>query len=229
MDLKTDMRQTILRTLVGSQAHGLATERSDFDYRSVFIYPTREILKLGSLSQTSQELEDADSVAWEVEKFLLMAIKCNPTVLEVMRAPASRPSQASFDYTLGSQLQELFPFVWNSVGVKNAFCGYAFNQRKKFLNKTDTRGPKYAVAHLRVLYTAWELLTTGTFSVDMSTSGVYQTLKNWKAGNYTVGEVLEVTEIWEKNVNQAFEENPHKETDLEEVNKFLVGLRKKNW
>jgi predicted nucleotidyltransferase len=31
----------ILKVLVGSRAHDLYTEDSDYDYRGVFIYPTR--------------------------------------------------------------------------------------------------------------------------------------------------------------------------------------------
>lgn len=36
--------EAILKVIVGSQAHGLATPASDFDYRGVFVVPTKEIL-----------------------------------------------------------------------------------------------------------------------------------------------------------------------------------------
>ena len=37
----------ILKVIVGSHAHGLATSKSDFDYRGVFVVPTVDLLKIG--------------------------------------------------------------------------------------------------------------------------------------------------------------------------------------
>mgnify|MGYP001501964861 CR=1 FL=1 len=43
----------ILKVLVGSRAHGLSTETSDYDYRGVFVQPTETILSLGGKVQTT--------------------------------------------------------------------------------------------------------------------------------------------------------------------------------
>ncbi|KKK77684.1 hypothetical protein LCGC14_2851130, partial [marine sediment metagenome] len=37
----------ILKVLVGSHAHGLATPESDRDYRGVFVTPTSDLLRIG--------------------------------------------------------------------------------------------------------------------------------------------------------------------------------------
>ena len=42
-----DQMQTILRVLVGSQAHGLATAESDQDFRRVYVMPTENMFHLG--------------------------------------------------------------------------------------------------------------------------------------------------------------------------------------
>src|SRR4051794_3922165 len=116
----------ILRTIVGSTAHGLANENSDIDYRGVFVVPTSELLGIGGTTQQTSWIEgQTDDTSWEIGKFLLMATKCNPTVLEVLLAPAVE--DASFLLGWGREMQSLFPYVWNSVDVKNAFIGYGLN------------------------------------------------------------------------------------------------------
>jgi predicted nucleotidyltransferase len=81
----------ILKVLVGSRAHDLYTEDSDYDYRGVFIYPTREILALRPPKDQTSWLEGkTDDTSWELHKFLVMACQCNPSVLEVFKS-RSRP------------------------------------------------------------------------------------------------------------------------------------------
>lgn len=225
----------ILKVLVGSQAHGLATPESDYDYRGVFVQPTSDLLKIGGVTQQTNWSEGReDETSWEIGKFLMMATKCNPTVLEVLLAPTiPLPIQNA---SIGMELQKLFPYVWNSVDVKNAFVGYGYNQRKKFfddhgiIQKDKTLRPqKYATAYLRTLYQGWELLSTGTFTVRVADTLIGDTLKKWKAKEYTPGEVIELCTHWEAKVGEAFAKNPDKKTDLGPVNEFLLKVRKEYW
>ena len=111
--------------------------------------------------------------------------------------------------------------MWNSTDVKNAFIGYGLNQRKKFFSNQDNRAPKYATAYLRVLYNAWELLSTGTFSVNLVDSPVYDLCKRFKAGDYEIGEVIQHCFDWETKVLLAYKQNPDKKTNMEtEKQKF---------
>jgi|SRR3990167_5224928 len=119
--------------------------------------------------------------------------------------------------------------MWNSTDVKNAFIGYGLNQRKKFFSNQDNRAPKYATAYLRVLYNAWELLSTGTFSVNLVDSPVYDLCKRFKAGDYEIGEVIQHCFDWETKVLLAYKQNPDKKTNMEPVNEFLLKIRKKFW
>lgn len=226
--------QEILKVLVGSHAHGLATETSDYDFRGVFVQPTSEILKLGSVKKHTSWNEGAiDDTSWELGHFLEMATKSNPTVLETFLAPVvnpdpemARPFGMPFP---ADELRALFPHVWNSNDVVNAFVGYSHNQRKKFLDKKDDRAPKYAAAAARTLYNAHELLTTGTFTIRIADTPVGETVRRFKAGDYTVGEVMQHIEEWENKVKAAFKECTPHETNLEAVNEFLLKVRKANW
>lgn len=221
------MNKTILKVIVGSQAHKLATPGSDFDYRGVFVVPTSDILKIGGTVKTTSWIEGKeDDTSWEIGHFLNMATHCNPTVLETLLAPPVSVPELT---VIGQELRDLFPHLWNSNDVKNAFIGYGVNQRKKFFENKDKRAPKYATAYLRVLYNAWELLSTGTFSIDMTNTPIYEDLKNFKAGKFAPGEVIEKCWHEETKVLEAFKQNPNKQTNVEPVNEFLLKIRKLYW
>lgn len=227
----------ILKVIVGSQAHGLATPESDFDYRGVFVVPTTELLKLGGVTQQTNWIEGKeDNTSWEIGHFLNMATHCNPTILETFLAPEVTELYQEYDISIrglyisfADELRNLFPYVWNSIDVMNAFIGYGRNQRKKFLDNKDQREAKYATAYLRVLYNAWEILSTGTFSSNMSKTPIFETLKRYKKKEYQMGEVMQTCFDWEKKVEAAYKENPDKKTNMEPVNEFLLKVRKQFW
>lgn len=231
----------ILKVLVGSQAHGLATPESDYDYRAVFVQPTSELLKLGGTVKNTNWIEGKeDNTSWELAHFLNMAVHCNPTILEVFLAPIISPEEAKSGDTLqkhkewrwAKQLRDLFPHVWNSKGVMDAFIGYGHNQQKKFLEDKEGRAAKYAVAYLRTLMQAHQLLTTGTFLVkivDTDSPHLVQKLKDWKAGKWQVGEVMQTCSDMRKMVEYAYANSPRKETNIEPINEFLLKVRKEYW
>lgn len=219
----TEKRQ-ILKVLVGSQAHGLASPESDFDYRGIFIVPTTSVLGLGNgkIKNTSWIEGQDDDTSWELGHFLDMASHCNPTILETFLAPVEEATED------GEAIRALFPYVWNAKRVRDAFIGYGLNQRKKFLDNKDNRKNKYATAYLRTLYQAWELLTTGTFTVRVADSEVGNSLKRFKSGSYDIGEVINRCMFWENKVREAAE-RCDKETDFDQINAVLLKLRYKHW
>lgn len=211
----------ILKTLVGSRAHGLHDKDSDFDYRGVFVVPTRDLFKIHNKVKNTSWIEGKeDNTSWEIGHFLSMATKCNPTILEVFVSPIVECNQ------WGERLRKLFPYVWNVPDVCNAFIGYGINQRKKMLENKDSRSGKYACAYLRTLLCAVELLRTGNFSVDMSFHPSFEMLKIFKRGDFEPGEVINECLSLEKTIRKLESELPPKNTDLDAVNDFLVDVRR---
>ena len=224
----------LFRVVVGSQAHGLATPESDFDYRGVFIIPTSEFLSLGTNpKQTSWVEGEIDDTSWELGHFLHLATKCNPTILEVFLSPTSEITAGCEEDV--AELRALFPYVWNSQYVMDAFIGYSHNQRKKLLEGKDARPHKYAAAYLRVLYQAWELLETGTFTIriaDTPLGDYIRAVKNKDtSGGYdlSVGAVINKCAELESMVRTAYTQNPDKQTDTAKINEFLLKMREKYW
>ena len=222
-----ETRNLMLKVVVGSRAHGLADPDSDYDYRGVFVNPTREILSLfGSTKQTSWLEKDKpggeDDTAWEIGHFLHLALHCNPTILEVFTAPVVEATEE------GRALKGLFPAVWHPKRVRDAFVGYGLNQRKKFLERKDARPNKYAGAYLRVLCQAERLLRTGSLVVDMTGHAEFNTLRRWRRGEYQVGEVIDKCLAWQVRVEEVAEAcKQQPQPDM--VDAFLLEIRRKHW
>lgn len=227
------MTYQILRVIVGSHAHGLATPESDIDYRGVFVTPTAELLKVNGDRAKTQWHEGAeDDTSWELGHFLMLSTKSNPTILETYLAPVVAIGSFNIDMNglyWDERLRDLFPHVWSSRAVRDAFIGYGLNQRKKFLDNKDNRRAKYAAAYLRTLYNAYELLTTGTFTIRIVDTPVGAGVARFKVGDFSIGEVVDVCAAWQGKVEAAYAQRPEKQPDMDKVNAFLLDARRAFW
>lgn len=77
------IEHTVLSVIVGSHAYGLDTDESDVDRRGVYVPPTR-LYWTFEKPPASVDGPEQERVSWEVEHFLSLALKANPTVLEVL-------------------------------------------------------------------------------------------------------------------------------------------------
>ncbi len=214
----------ILKVLVGSHAHGLANKKSDYDYRAVYVQPTSQILSLNHNYKANSWIEGVeDNTAYEIGHFLFLATKCNPTILEVFRAPVKFANED------GVKLRSLFEHVWEPKRSYDAFCGYGLNQRKKFLDRKDNRQDKYACAYGRTLYHLVQLLETGNFDTKIPEGEIRDTLLKFKKGKYLMGDVINFCEDWTNRAKIALEKCKEKKTDIEKINNFLLDIRKKYW
>ncbi len=224
----------ILKVLVGSRAHGLDGPNSDWDWRGVFVTPTRELLTLKAMETKPKgvhwvEGAAEDNTSYELGHFLHLAVKSNPSVLEVFRAPVVDSTP------LGRELLELFPYVWSSRRVLEAFVGYSRNQRKKMFDdryETRDRKWKYAVAYVRVLLQAQQLLRTGDMSLEVPAEW-RQKLGEIKNGLWSVGGVVDVADSLKTGVHDAYErcreDGTENFTDAARLDEFLLEARRENW
>jgi hypothetical protein len=85
-------RHVIYRCVVGSRAYGLEEEDSDIDRRGIYLPPAD---LHWSLDGAPEQLERAatEECYWEVRKFLLLALKANPNILERGAPPFSVPAR----------------------------------------------------------------------------------------------------------------------------------------
>ena len=78
--------RVIYRCVVGSRAFGLDTDESDTDRRGIYLPPAE---LQWSLYGVPDQLENDDNQEcyWELQKFLIMALKGNPNILECLYTP----------------------------------------------------------------------------------------------------------------------------------------------
>jgi hypothetical protein len=76
----------IFRCVVGSRAYGLDVDGSDVDRRGVYLPPANMHWSLYGVPEQLENPE-TEECYWELQKFITMALKANPNVLECLYTP----------------------------------------------------------------------------------------------------------------------------------------------
>ena len=237
----------LLKVLIGSRAHGLAREDSDYDYRGVYIAPMTRIAlsEIGGVKTTESWRKDEgeDSASYEIGHFLKLALKSNPNILEVFKAPIIDmhkimmpvwPNTQMQDLwgekgiPLGQELRDLFPSVWSSKAVYDSFSGYSKNQLRKYVDDlVGERARKYAIAAVRSFKMGFDLLTTGDFTVDVRESTeLFDDIVKIRDGKYTAGEIFEVLELYRGRLDDAYNGSDTHYADIPAVADWLTKVRR---
>ncbi|WP_406295105.1 nucleotidyltransferase domain-containing protein [Embleya sp. NBC_00888] len=168
--------RTLLMGVVGSTAYGLATAESDEDLLGVYIADSREVLGLNSATVTSgsRVTTKPDVTMHELGKYCGLALKCNPTVTELLWLPEYRVETEA-----GRRLRALRGAFLSTEYVRSAYGGYAIQQAKRLLGRheagkegfssdTAKRTAKHGRHCLRLLLQAQHILRTGELLLDVS-------------------------------------------------------------
>jgi hypothetical protein len=212
----------IYRCVVGSRAYGLDDDESDTDRRGVYIAPAE---LQWSLFGAPEQFEDnaTQSCYWEMQKFLIMALKANPNILECLYSPMVEKVTP-----LGEELLALRQSFLSQM-IFQTFNGYAVSQFKKMEQDLRNRGEvrcKHSMHLLRLLITGAATLREGRVLVEVGANR--ERLLAVKRGEFTWAQV----DAWRKELHQDFEralaetklpERP----DYEAANGFLIKARKR--
>lgn len=76
----------IYRCIVGSKAYGLDDTSSDIDRRGIYLPPAQMHWSLYGVPEQLDNKE-TEECYWEIQKFLILALKANPNVLECLYTP----------------------------------------------------------------------------------------------------------------------------------------------
>src|SRR5439155_23327297 len=81
----------VYRCVIGSRAYGLDTETSDTDRRGFFLPPADVSWSLDGVPEQIEK-DETQECYWEVAKFLRLALRANPQVLECLNTPLVEPA-----------------------------------------------------------------------------------------------------------------------------------------
>jgi len=211
----------IYRCVVGSRAYGLENDDSDTDRRGVYL-ASAELH--WSLYGAPEQFEDSatQSCFWELQKFLTMALKANPNILECLYAPLVEKVTP-----LGEELLALRSGFLSHM-VFQTFNGYAMSQFKKIEQDLRNHGEvrwKHAMHLLRLLLTGAATLREGR--VPVRVGEWRERLLSVKRGELSWGEV----NAWRQDLHADFakalqETSLPERPDYEAANRFLLRARR---
>jgi uncharacterized protein len=218
MTLKKDI---IYECIVGSRAFGLSGEGSDEDIRGVYLAPVNVLMSLWGAPEQIEE-QDRDIVYWELEKYLRLALKANPNVLETLWTPMINIKTELAEELLSIREAFLSRYIFTTYG------GYAisqFEKMRKEYEQTASFKVKHALHLIRLLISGTVALKHGHIMVDVSEHR--ESLLAIKQGRLTFQEIQEWRRQLEEQFNQAYEITSLPELpDVLKVNNFLLKARK---
>ncbi len=211
----------IYRCVVGSRAYGLDDSESDTDRRGVYLPPAD---RKWSLYGVPEQLENpaTEEVYWEAQKFVVMALKANPNVLECLFTPLVEEASP-----LAMELLEMKGKFLSRM-VYQTYNGYVTSQFKKLQADLRNKGQvkwKHVMHLLRLLLAGVETLESGLVPVHV---GKYrEKLLMIKRGEVA----FEDCETWRLELHQRFdaavERSPLPERpDYAAANDWLVRARR---
>ena len=214
--------RVILRCVIGSRAYGLDDETSDTDRRGVYL-PSAE--RHWSLFGVPEQLEnDATQEAyWELQKFLVLALKANPNVLECLYSPLVEHATP-----LGKELLAMRDAFLSKL-IYQTFSGYVASQFKKMQTDLRNQGrvkPKHVMHLIRLLISGTRVLTEGRLMMDVGDHR--ERLMSIKRGDTPLDEADHWRRELQDDFGRAFQTTDLPDRpDYERVNAFLIDARRR--
>ena len=218
-----DWKQFIIyRCVVGSQAFGLSDDASDVDRRGIYLPPAELHWSLYGVPEQIEN-NDMQEAYWELQKFLVMALKANPNILECLHTPMVEHATPLIEELLANRK------VFLSKLIYQTYNGYVMSQFKKLEQDMRARGEikwKHAMHLIRLLLSGINALREGELRVRLDEHR--EALLGIKSGEQPWPEV----NAWRLRLHKEFDE-AFASTRLPErphygwANEFLVRARRK--
>lgn len=214
----------ILEGITGSKAYGLDHADSDTDIKGIFVAKTTDVLSLEKHKETYDN-KDPDWCYHEVEKFMKLAMKCNPTILEMLFL------DGYLELTKHGKMLVDNRHIFLSKKASLSYGGYAMSQAKKlnakdgkYGNGKNKRYAKHSRHLLRLMIQGKELLETGDITVRVTPE---QRKEIFAFGELSPQQIIDrFTELDAemKAINSVLPDEPDKEA----INKILLKIRRGN-
>ena len=211
----------IFRCIVGSRAYGLEHDESDIDRRGIYLPPADLQWALYGVPE-QLENDATQEVYWELEKFLKLALKANPGILECLYSPLVEEASE-----LARELLALRG-VFLSQLVYQTYNGYVLSQFKKIEQDVRTRGTvrwKHPMHLIRLLLSGITVLRDGYVPVRVDEHR--DRLLAIRRGEMPWEEI----DAWRLALHGEFDEafthtRLPERPDFERVNAFLLKARR---
>ncbi|NEO85785.1 MAG: nucleotidyltransferase domain-containing protein [Spirulina sp. SIO3F2] len=153
----------IYRCIVGSRAFGLDHPGSDTDRRGIYLPPAALHWSLYGIPE-QLDTPATQECYWELQKFLVLALKANPNVLECLYTPLVETATPLAQELLDQREMFLSKLVYQT------YNGYVLSQFKKMEQDLRNQGqirPKHAMHLIRLLLSGITILKEGFVPVNV--------------------------------------------------------------
>ena len=214
------LRYVHFRCIVGSTAYGLNHEASDVDRRGFYLPPAD---LEWSLAGVPEQLDTGnEEVYWELEKFIRLALKANPNVLECLYSPLVESCTP-----LGRELIELRG-IFLSQYVHRTYNSYVLSQFKKLEQDLRNQGQirwKHVMHLIRLLLSGVVVLKEGF--VPLKVDEHRDRLLAIRRGEINWEDVEHWRLALHKQLDEALTSTKLPEhADYERANEFLIRARR---
>jgi uncharacterized protein len=211
----------IYSCVVGSRAYGLDEDASDVDRRGIYLPPAEMHWSLYGVPE-QLENKSTEECYWELQKFLTLALKANPNVLECLYTPLVERATP-----LARELLEMRSAFLSKL-IYQTYNGYVLSQFKKLEQDLRNRGQirwKHAMHLIRLLLEGISVLKSGFLPVRVDEHREH--LLAIRRGEAPWDEVNAWRLSLHKDFDTAFANTQLPERpDYEKVNVFLIHARR---
>lgn len=214
-------KRVIFQCVIGSRAYGLADEASDIDRRGCYLPPAELHWSLYGVPE-QLECEPTQEAYWELQKFIVLALKANPNVLECLYSPLIEKVTPLGEELLGMRS------IFLSQLVYQTYNGYVMSQFRKMQADLRNQGrvkPKHVMHLIRLLISGIHVLREGFVPVRVDEHR--SRLLAIKHGEMP----WEESEAWRISLHAEFERalgdsKLPARPDYERANAFLIKARR---
>lgn len=219
---RDDLYQYVIyRCVVGSRAYGLDTEESDIDYRGIYLPPADVHWSLLGVPEQLECFETQEAY-WELEKFLTLALKANPNILESLYTPLVELTTPIAEELLAMREAFLSKLLYQT------FNGYVSSQFKKMQKDIENHGSvkwKHVMHLIRLLLSGITALKERTVPVQIDQHR--DVLLSIKRGEVPWEEVEPWRVQLHKDFDTAFQTSSLPDLpDFARANEFLIRARR---
>lgn len=213
----------VFQCQVGSHAFGLANENSDTDLRGIYLPPADLHWSLYQLPEQLEFKSDQDDeVYWELEKFIKLALKANPNILEVLWTP-----KVLVCLPIAERIREARS-AFLSNHIFKTYSGYVLSQFRRMRNSFEKHGTykaKHAMHLTRLLLSGIHALRTGEIMIDVSEHR--DQLLTIKSGVLSFEEVRKLALDLDRQFQAAYETTSlPDQPDFDTINQLLLEARR---
>ncbi len=221
VDIADLSQYVIYRCVVGSRAYGLEEAASDTDRRGIYLPPATLHWLLGGVPE-QLENQETQECYWELQKFLALALRANPNILECLYTPLVEMASPLAHELLAMRSCFLSRLVYQT------YNGYVMSQFRKLGQDVRNLGTirwKHAMHLIRLLMSGIAILKDG--SVPVRVAEHRPLLLSIRHGDLPWAEIDQLRLSLHKEFDSALTHTSLPERpDYDRANAFLLKARR---